>query len=65
MVEVQHKIKMVHNMKENILMVNNMDKEHLDGQMVLYMQDNGKVELCMVKVFIQKKMELYMKVKII
>lgn len=65
MVEVQHKIKMVHNMKENISMVNNMDKEHLDGQMVLYMQDNGKVELCMVKVFIQKKMELYMKVKII
>lgn len=62
MVEVQHKIKMVHNMKENILMVNKMDKEHLDGQMVQYMQDNGIMELCMVKVFIQKKMELYMKV---
>lgn len=46
-------------------MVNNMDKEHLDGQMVQYMQDNGIMELCRVKVFIQKKMELYMKVKII
>lgn len=41
MVKDQHIIMMVHNMKVNILMVNNMVMEHLDGQMVQNMLDHG------------------------